>query len=95
MLDYIVSLREGIMDAWSGIVMALRASDKRKWCDHSHFRIMLIASAEQLLLPYVESIFQLLQSVYNDPNRTEALLRSSMGVLGYVSQRTLMTCDEL
>lgn len=30
MLDYIVSLREGIMDAWSGIVMALRASDKRK-----------------------------------------------------------------
>lgn len=30
MLDYIVSLREGIMDAWSGIIMALRASDKRK-----------------------------------------------------------------
>jgi len=69
MLDYIVSLREGIMDAWSGIVMALRASDK-----------------QQLLLPYVESIFQLLQSVYNDPNRTEALLRSSMGVLGDISE---------
>lgn len=30
MLDYIVSLREGIMDAWSGIVMALRGSGKRK-----------------------------------------------------------------
>ena len=31
MLDYIVSLREGIMDAWSGIVMALRGSQKREW----------------------------------------------------------------
>jgi importin subunit beta-1 len=28
MLDYIVSLREGIMDAWGGIVMALRAGNK-------------------------------------------------------------------
>lgn len=69
MLDYIVSLREGIMDAWSGIVMALRSSGK-----------------QQLLQPYVESIFQLLHSVYQDPNRTEALLRSSMGVIGDLSE---------
>lgn len=82
MLDYIVSLREGIMDAWSGIVMALRTSDKRKWPRSCNLSTILINPTEQLLLPYVESIFQLLQSVYNDPNRTEALLRSSMGVLG-------------
>ncbi|KXT12569.1 hypothetical protein AC579_2091 [Pseudocercospora musae] len=69
MLDYIVSLREGIMDAWSGIVMALRSSQK-----------------QQLLQPYVESIFQLLNSVYSDPNRTEALLRSSMGVVGDIAE---------
>jgi len=69
MMDYIVSLREGIMDAWSGIVMALRGSGK-----------------QQLLQPYIESIFQLLQSVYTDPNRTEALLRSSMGVIGDLSE---------
>lgn len=68
MLDYIVSLREGIVDAWSGIVMALRSSSK-----------------QQLLQPYIESIFQLLHSVYQDPNRTEALLRSSMGVIGSVA----------
>lgn len=24
MLDYIISLREGIMDAWSGIILALK-----------------------------------------------------------------------
>ena len=30
MLDYIVSLREGIMDAWSGIINALRAGNNSK-----------------------------------------------------------------
>ena len=68
MLDYIVSLREGIMDAWGGIVIAMRAGNKAN-----------------LLQPYVDSIFQLLHTVYQDANRTEALLRSSMGVVGYVS----------
>lgn len=65
MLDYVVSLREGIVDAWDGIIIALRAGNK-----------------VQLLQPYVESIFQLLSQVFQDPNRTEALLRSSMGVVG-------------
>ncbi|KAK5166628.1 karyopherin Kap95 [Saxophila tyrrhenica] len=69
MLDYVVSLREGIMDAWGGIVMAMRAGNKAN-----------------LLQPYVESIFQLLQTVYQDPNRTESLLRSSMGVVGDISE---------
>ncbi|KAK5111448.1 hypothetical protein LTR62_004900 [Meristemomyces frigidus] len=69
MLDYIVSLREGIVDAWSGIINALRAGNNTN-----------------LLQPYVESIFSLLQTVYNDPNRTEALLRSSMGVIGDISE---------
>lgn len=65
MLDYVVSLREGIMDAWGGIVMAMRQGNKAN-----------------LLQPYVDSIFQLLHTVFQDPNRTEALLRSSMGVVG-------------
>ncbi|KAK0254606.1 hypothetical protein B0A54_13599 [Friedmanniomyces endolithicus] len=69
MLDYIVSLREGIVDAWSGIINALRAGNNTS-----------------LLQPYIESIFQLLQTVYQDPNRTEALLRSSMGVIGDISE---------
>ncbi|MCJ1261525.1 karyopherin beta [Lobaria immixta] len=46
MLDYIISLREGIMDAWSGIILALK------------------------------------QGKAQDPNRSEALLRSAMGVIG-------------
>ena len=34
MLDYIVSLREGIVDAWSGIINALRAGGNSKFCVH-------------------------------------------------------------
>lgn len=69
MLDYVVSLREGIMDAWGGTIMAMRTGGKT-----------------QLLQPYVETIFALLQTIYNDPNRTEALLRASMGVIGDISE---------
>jgi len=69
MIDYIVSLREGIMDAWGGIIIALRADNK-----------------QQLISPYIESIFELLHGVFLNPDRTEALLRSSMGVVGDISE---------
>ncbi|PSS21956.1 hypothetical protein M430DRAFT_57350 [Amorphotheca resinae ATCC 22711] len=65
MFDYVISLREGIMDAWGGIIGAMKAGNKTA-----------------LLQPYVESIFQLLNIVWLDPNRSDALMRSSMGVIG-------------
>ena len=30
MLDYVISLREGIMDAWGGIILGLKAGGKGK-----------------------------------------------------------------
>ena len=30
MLDYVISLREGIMDAWGGIILGLKAGGKSK-----------------------------------------------------------------
>ncbi|KAI9766932.1 MAG: karyopherin beta [Geoglossum simile] len=65
MLDYVGSLREGISDAWGGIILAMKAGHKT-----------------QLVQPFVESIFQLLSIVSQDQNRSEALLRSAMGVIG-------------
>ncbi|KAJ9155733.1 Importin subunit beta-1 [Pleurostoma richardsiae] len=65
MYDYVISLREGIMDAWGGIIGAMKTSGKT-----------------QVLLPYVTSIFQLLNVIATDMNRSEALMRSSMGVIG-------------
>jgi importin subunit beta-1 len=63
--DYVISLREGIMDAWGGIIGAMKASGKT-----------------QVLQPYVQSIFQILNTIAGDTNRSEALMRASMGVIG-------------
>ncbi|KAK6346252.1 karyopherin beta [Orbilia blumenaviensis] len=65
MLDYVLSLREGIMDAYDGVIIAMKSSGK-----------------VALLAPYVQHIFGFLAMIAQDQNRTEALLRSSMGVLG-------------
>ena len=87
MLDYVVSLREGIMDAWGGVIEAMRHDGKGK-SQHESIERSARANnidAATLLQPYIESIFSLLHTVYQDVNRTEALLRSSMGVVGYVT----------
>jgi importin subunit beta-1 len=31
MLEYIISLRSGIVDAWSGIILAFKGTDKGLW----------------------------------------------------------------
>ncbi|KAF8439527.1 armadillo-type protein [Terfezia claveryi] len=67
MIEYVLSLREGIMDAYDGIVIALK--DKT-----------------QLLAPYVAPIFGFLSVVNMDPDRSEALMRSAMGVLGDLAE---------
>ncbi|KAE8142618.1 armadillo-type protein [Aspergillus pseudotamarii] len=69
MLDYIVSLREGIMDAWGGIVLSYKGKPQ-----------------VTQLQPYVESIFQLLHLISQDLNRSEGLMRASMGVLGDIAE---------
>lgn len=69
MIDYVLSLREGIMDAWGGIVGAMKSSGKT-----------------QALQQYVSHVFQLLSLIANDENRTESLLRASMGVIGDLAE---------
>ncbi|CRK48695.1 hypothetical protein BN1723_008142 [Verticillium longisporum] len=65
MYDYVVSLREGIMDAWGGIIGAMKSSGKTA-----------------VLQEQVPHIFQLLSQIASDMNRSEALMRASMGVIG-------------
>lgn len=65
MIDYITSLREGIMDAWDGCIVAMKTSGKTS-----------------VIVPFIDSIFDLLRTIQQDSNRTEALLRSSCGVIG-------------
>jgi importin subunit beta-1 len=69
MIDYITSLREGIMDAWDGCIVAMKLSNKTN-----------------LIVPYMDSIFDLLRNIQQDSNRTEGLLRSSCGVIGDIAE---------
>ncbi|KAF2874210.1 armadillo-type protein [Massariosphaeria phaeospora] len=65
MMDYVISLREGIIDAWDGCVVAMKSGGQ-----------------SQFIVPYLDSIFELLRIIQADPNRTEGLLRTSCGVIG-------------
>lgn len=85
MFDYVISLREGIMDAWGGIIGAMKSSGKSMASAFNTDALVRDADIEfpaEILLPYVPSIFQLLNSIASDVNRSEALMRASMGVIG-------------
>lgn len=47
---------------------------------------MLKQYKAQLLAPYVQHIFGFLSAIHADLNKTENLMRSAMGVLGYVNR---------
>lgn len=69
-VEYVTKLREGIMDAWAGIITAMRHANK-----------------PQLLQPFVEPIFQLLQVIFQEESKlAESLLNSCMGVIGDIAE---------
>lgn len=82
MLDYVISLREGIMDAWGGIIGALKSDGKSKLFPALIYFIRANPFIAVILQPYVESVFSLLNIVATDQNKSDALMRSSMGVIG-------------
>lgn len=83
MYDYVISLREGIMDAWGGIIGAMKTSEKSKSTSLSLSRNHANTDfAAEILQAYVGSIFELLNVIANDINRSEALMRATMGVIG-------------
>lgn len=71
------------MDAWGGIIGAMKISGKSKWLrDTTRYNMHTDISKDQVLQPYVQSIFHLLNLISQDMNRSESLMRSSMGVIG-------------
>lgn len=84
MFDYIISLREGIVDAWSGAILSMKQTKRESKIHHCPGMQCADRDVAQLLTPYIESIFAVLNVIARDPNRSEALLRSAMGVIGFV-----------
>jgi importin subunit beta-1 len=73
------------MDAWGGIIGAMKSSGKSEFYSEPEDRVLVLTIylfKADVLQPYVESIFQLLNTIANDMNRSEALMRAAMGVIG-------------
>ncbi|KAF9971460.1 karyopherin beta [Actinomortierella ambigua] len=69
MIEYVNQLREGIVDAYVGIVQAMKAGGKGA-----------------LLMPYLPQMFEFMQSIYVDPERSDNVLRSMMGLIGDLAE---------
>ena len=81
MLDYVVSLRSGIADAWSGLILAFKGTEKgiRDYLQYHACNANNMTAS--LLSNYVQPIFEFLQTVSQDMNHNEGLLRACMGII--------------
>jgi len=66
LVDYLNQLREGIFEAYTGIIQGLRGDN----------------AVDPHLLPHVQHIVNFVNFVYADQNRTDAVTRGAVGVLG-------------
>jgi importin subunit beta-1 len=78
MLDYIDSLNEGILEAYSGIILGLKGAGKGVPFNEIVF---IVAGA---LAPYMQSLFGFLATLHADPDKSEDTLKSMVGIIGYV-----------
>lgn len=69
LVDYIITLREAILDAYTGIVSAFKSTPKA-----------------EVLLNHVNSIFTFLHLCLTDQDRTEHILKSSIGLIGDLAE---------
>ncbi|THG96021.1 hypothetical protein EW026_g5732 [Hermanssonia centrifuga] len=65
LLEYVSLLREGILEAYTGIVAGLKGTEKAS-----------------ILLPYVPSVFELVQKCLADSDRSESTFKLAIGLLG-------------
>ena len=76
MLDYIDSLNEGILEAYSGIILGLKGAGK----GIPQFYFVDVAAT---LAPYMQSLFGFLATLHSDPDKSEDTLKSMVGIIGY------------
>ncbi|KAF7297087.1 Importin N-terminal domain-containing protein [Mycena indigotica] len=69
MLDYVGQLREGILEAYTGLVSGFKGTAK-----------------VAVLLPYVESILELIHRCAADEDRTDPQMKLSYGLLGDLAE---------
>ncbi|CAG8581787.1 354_t:CDS:10, partial [Dentiscutata heterogama] len=69
MIDYVIALREGILEAYVGIVQGLKTGEKA-----------------DLLMRYIDQIFNFMNMTWNDQEKTEIIIRSMIGLIGDLAE---------
>lgn len=75
-------LREGILEAYTGIVGGFKNTEKGTSDVFIGLFVVLIYPAAGLLLPHVPSILELVQKALADSERTESTIRLAIGLIG-------------
>lgn len=65
MIDYVNQLREGILEAYVGIVQGLKSGNRAND-----------------MAEYISDIFEFMHAIYDDIEKTEALIRCILGLIG-------------
>lgn len=68
MEEYVDALREGIFEAYTGILQGLKAVETN--------------NKSILFLPYVDAVMRFIELVYHDENRFDSVTRTAVGVIG-------------
>jgi importin subunit beta-1 len=82
-MDYVGQLREGILEAYTGIVTGLKNTDKGKTLlSKVSYNLFTPTLSVQLLFPHAQSILELVQRSLADDERTDSLLKLALGLIG-------------
>jgi importin subunit beta-1 len=75
MLDYLNELREGILEAYTGIIQGLKDEDS---ASESTTACLL------LLEPHVPAIIHFVSTAAQDPDHTDTIIHNCAGLVGYL-----------
>jgi importin subunit beta-1 len=81
-VDYVATLREGILEAYTGITSGFKNTDKGMIIVLRPLFSYLNMHIANLLLQHVPSILDLIQRCLKDDDRTDATMRLSYGLIG-------------
>ena len=83
-MDYVGQLREGILEAYTGIVTGLKKTEKSKrhLLSVRQWFILTYYLSVTLILPHSQSILDLVRRCLADDERSDTLMRLSYGLIG-------------
>jgi importin subunit beta-1 len=84
-VEYVNTLREAILEAYTGVVSAFKQTPRCKPPSFSHVSadcLLTYVTAAAALVPYLESVFGFLRIAMQDVDRTEGIVKAGVGLLG-------------